>query len=160
MLEIKPVSYSEILDDARGQELIRAYAASCIVPDAEPQRQLYEAMEKAGIIHAFGAYVRSDGLTAPLLVGFASVICSTMPHDGHLVATLGEMFIDLPYRSTDAEDLLLSAVEKVAVYTGCRCIICLARTDSKYSKRLSQREGFNQTHSQYTKWLNGYGGKA
>ena len=149
---ILPVSFRDILDAPNAAFLIHAYSASCIVPDAEPQRPLYEAMERAGILHGFAAYANGS------LIGFASVICSIMPHDGHLVGTMGEMFIDLPYRGTDAEDLLLSALEQTAADAGCRCFVCLARIDSKYSKRLAQREGFHPTQTQFTKWLNGYGG--
>jgi hypothetical protein len=154
-ITILPVSVAAIFDAPNAADLIHAYAAACIVPDAEPQRPTYDAMERAGIIHAFGAYTDFEG--SPLLVGFASVICSIMPHDGHLVATLGEMFIDKPYRHTDAEDLLLSAVERCASDSGARCFICQARIGSKYDKRLSQRAGFDPIFTQYTKWLNGYG---
>lgn len=153
-ITILPVSVATIFDAPNVAELIHAYAAACIVSDAEPQRPLYDAMERAGIIHGFGAYVETND--SPLLVGFASVICSIMPHDGHLVAALGELFVALPYRHTQAEDLLLSAVEQCATDSGARCFICQARLGSKYDKRLSQRAGFNQTHTQYTKWLNGY----
>jgi GNAT superfamily N-acetyltransferase len=148
---IQPVSYHAILAEPNAPSLIQAYAASCIVSDAAPQWPLYERMEQAGILHCFAAY------SGNLLIGFASVICSIMPHDGHLVATLGEMFIDALYRQTDAENLLLSALEQQAITTGCRCFICSARKESRYSKRLEQREGFQPTHTQFTKWLNGYG---
>jgi GNAT superfamily N-acetyltransferase len=155
---ILSVPVAAIFDAPNAADLIQAYAAACIAPGAEPQRQLYDAMEKAGVIHAFGAYVDLAG--SPRLVGFASVICSVMPHDGHLVASLGEMFIDLPYRGTNAEGLLLSAVEQRAADVGCRCFICQARIGSGYDKRLSLRAGFSPTFTQYIKWLNGYGGRA
>ena len=163
---ILPVSISAIFDAPNAAHLIRAYAKACIVPDAAPQRYLYEAMDRAGIFHCFAAYV-DEAVGEPdtpesaphlRLVGFASVICSIMPHDGHLVATLGEMFVDPPYRSLGADGLLMSAMEEKAEALGARCFVCLARTGSAYDKVLSRRTGFTQTHSQYTKWLNGYKG--
>jgi GNAT superfamily N-acetyltransferase len=157
---ILPIRFTAILDAPNAAHLIRSYAAACIVPDAEPQRPLYDAMEKAGIIHCFGAY-SLVGDAGPVLIGFSSVICSIMPHDGHLVASLESLFVDPPHRSTGASDMLLSAAEKFAADAGCRCFVCQARTGSAYDTVLSRRTGFSQTHSQYTKWLNGYvGGKA
>lgn len=153
---ILPVSVATIFDAPNAADLIHAYAAACIVPDAEPQRPIYDTLEKAGVLHGFGAYVDLDD--SRLLIGFASVLCSIMMHDGHLVATLGELFVDLPYRHTNAEDLLLSAVEQFASDAGSRCFVCQSRIGSKYDKRLSQRAGFNPTHTQYVKWLNGYKG--
>ena len=161
---VLPVSVAAIFDAPNSADLFRAYAASCIVPDAEPQYAIYEAMDKAGIFHCFAAYTYTDfdkfiigKDPSTRLIGFGSVICSIMPHDGHLVATLGELFVDPPYRSTGAADLLMTALEQKADDLGARCFVCLARTGSAYDKVLSRRTGFKQTHSQYTKWLNGYG---
>jgi hypothetical protein len=153
-VSIRLVTVDEIIADPHSADLFKAYAAACIVPDAEPQWPLYVAMERAGILRCFAAYVGSPA--EPVLIGFASVICSTMPHDGHLVATLGELFVDLPYRRTEAEDLLLAAVEQSAADSGARCFICQARIGSKYDSRLARRVGFVPTQTQYTKWLNGY----
>lgn len=158
---IVPVPYNAILDDPNSSDLFRAYAEACIVPDAEPQRAMYSAMDQAGIIQCFGAYVDStptDPAVSPLLIGFGSVICSIVPHDGHLVATLESLFVDPAYRSTGAFEMLMRVIEKFAVDRGCRCFVCQARTGSAYDKILSRRVGYSQTHSQYTRWLNGYSG--
>ena len=162
---IVPVSFTAILDAPNAADLIHAYASECIVPDAEPQRPLYEAMEKAGAIHCFGAYAYKDSFEMStvngcpsLLIGFCSVLCGIMPHDGHLVATISEMFVDPSYRSTGAADLLLGVAEQCATDAGCRCLISLARDGSPYDKMLGRRPGYNRTHAQHTKWLNGYSG--
>ena len=153
---VRPVRFADILDAPNAVDLIHAYAQACVVPDAEPQRLLYEAMERAGILYCFGAYTESEGTEA--LIGFGSVICSIVPHDGHLVASLESLFVGPEYRSTDAFDMLMEAIEQLAEDRGSRCFVCQARTGSAYDKVLSRRTGFSQTHSQYTKWLNGYGG--
>lgn len=156
---VRSVSFTTLFDAPNASDLFQAYARACIVPDAEPQRPLYEAMDRAGVLHCFGVYAStSTNGEVSTLVGFGAVICGIMPHDGHLVATISEMFVDPPYRSTGAADLLLCAIEQLASDRGCRCLISLARIDSAYDKMLEHRSGYQRTHAQHTKWLNGYEG--
>jgi len=149
---ILPVSYATILDDPAAPALLRAYAEECLVPDASPQRAMYEALEKLEVIQCFGAYLASA------LIGFISIIRTTVPHDGHLVASVESMFVDLPHRHTGAGLLLLTAAETFATDIGCRVLLCSARLDSPFDLVLSRRAGYERTHSQHTRWLNGYKG--
>jgi len=162
-LSIEPVHFSAIFNAPNAADLFRAYAKACIVADAEPQRSLYEAMDRAGVLHCFAAYMNTpnagpDRPNNPVLIGFSAVICGIMPHDGHLVATISEMFVDPPYRSTGAADRLLCAIEKLAEDRGCRCLVSSARQGSAYDIMLGRRPGYTRTHAQHTKWLNGYEG--
>ena len=150
---VLPVSYAAILDDPRASDLLRSYARECLVPDASPQRPLYAAMEKSGSIQCFAAY-----LNETLLVGFVSVICTVVLHDGHFIAAIESLFADPVYRSTGAGLMLIAAAERFATDRGCRCLLSSARIGSALDMILTQRDGYNVTHRQHTRWLNGYKG--
>jgi GNAT superfamily N-acetyltransferase len=151
-----PVSYATILDAPNSPTLLRAYAEECLVPDAEPQRLIYEAMEKTGVIQCFAAYF--DQEEYHLLIGFVSILRSIVPHDGHLIAAVESLFVDPAYRSTGAGLMLMAAAEQFATESGCRCLLASARLGSPLDLILSRRAGYERTHSQHTRWLNGYKG--
>jgi GNAT superfamily N-acetyltransferase len=147
MLEIKPVSYSEILDAPNSAELLDTYAKDCVMPDYNPQRQIYAAMEKAGAFHCFGAYVFGS------LIGFISVITGVMPHNGKKMATIESLFVLPAYRTNGAEGALMSSVEGLASASGCVAFIYTARIGSSLEKILSRRRGCKATHTNFTRWL-------
>jgi hypothetical protein len=149
---ILPVSYAAILDDPAAPALLQSYAEECLVPDASPQRQLYETMERVGAIQCFGAYLDGN------LSGFISVFRTIVPHDGHLIACIESFFVSAPARPTGAALLLLAAAEHHATLSGCRCLLASARLDSALDLLLTRRPGYARTHSQHTLWLNGYKG--
>ena len=141
------VPFSVITDAPNAANLIRAYAAECLVPDAEPQPAIYEVMEKAGVLKCFAAYLDDH------LIGFCSVLSAIVPHDGHLVATTESLFVDPAYRHTSAFEDLFSTAEDYATQAGCRVLTCGARIGSRLDKVLARRAGFAATHTQHTKWL-------
>lgn len=146
---IQPVSVAAIFDAPNSSDLFQANAAECLVPGAQPQRAIYDAMERAGVIMCFAAYSGS------ILIGFISVICTVMPHLGKRVATIESVFVDSEYRSTGAGNLLLDAAEQYAVNAGCIAITEATLVGSGMEKILSRRVGYRQTHSMHTKWLAG-----
>lgn len=153
-IDVIPVSFGTIFFDSNAAPLIRAYAAECLVPDAEPQPAIYEAMEKAGVLKCFAAYlVPVDSSDRLRLIGFCSVLTVVVPHDGHLVATTESLFVDPAYRHTSAFQLLFAAAEHYATGIGCRVLTCGARIGSQLDKVLERRAGFMPTHTQHTKWL-------
>ena len=144
---ILPVSFRDILDAPNSADLIQAYATECLVPDAQPQRAAYEAMEKAGALQCFAAYVNGR------LIGFCSVLSAVMPHTGFRLATVESVFVDPAYRSLGADADLLDAAEQYAIDSDCRQITGLARVGSAFDKVLSRRPGYTPTHTQHTRWL-------
>ena len=153
---VLPVSFRAILSAPNAATLLTTYAKHCLVPDPEPQPQLYEAMERAGIFQAFAAYF-NDGVDE-ILIGFVGVIRSIVPHDGHLIAATESLFVDPDYRSTGAFFMLIAAAESFATDSGCRCLLASARVGSALDLILSRRGGYEKTHNQHTRWLNGYKG--
>ncbi len=142
------VPFATILDDPSFPTLLRAYAEECSVPDAEPQRAIYAAMEQAKVLCCFTARAEPDNL----LIGFVSVLTTAMPHGGRL-ATVESLFVDPSYRSTGAANLLLDAAERHAQESNCSSLACLARVGSAFEKVLSRRAGYTLTHSQHTRRL-------
>ena len=146
-VSILPVPYATIMDDPAFPVLLEAYTAECLVPDAEPQRAIYEGMERASAIKCFGAYADD------LLIGFASLLTAVMPHDGHKVATIESLFVAADYRDTGAGNLLLAAARTAALDAECRLIHYNARIGSRLDRVLSRRSGCSLTHNVYTEWL-------
>lgn len=148
---VLPVSVATIFDAPNATGLIRAYAEECLIPDAEPQRATYEAMERVGALKCFVAYADLGG--SSLLVGFVSIICAVMPHCGKRLATVESLFVEPAYRDTGAGVDLISAAEQCAADFGCLAITAAARVDSAFDKILSRRAGYAPTHTQHTRWL-------
>lgn len=147
MAEIRACKVAEIFEAANASSLIAAYADECCIPDAVPQREMYLAMEKVGLLACFGAYVDSE------LVGFVSVITSVMPHHGKLVATVESLYGAPQYRDSGAGTALMAEAERHAKVAGCLCLIYTARAGSRLETILACRSGCERTHEMYTKWL-------
>ena len=148
-VHVAPVSFVDILDAPNATGLLSAYAEECLVPGAKPQRAIYEAMEKAGALHCFGAY------SGDILVGFCSILVAVMPHTGQPLASIESLFVDPPCRDTGAGLMLLDAAEQWAQDFGCDKLVATARVGSTFDKVLSRREGYTLTHSQHTRKLGG-----
>jgi hypothetical protein len=148
-LDIRPVSFSAIMDDPAFPGLFEAYRTECLVPDAQPQRAIYEAMEKAGALKCFAAYT-GHGAT---LIGFVSVVMTVMPHLGKRLATIESIFVGPDYRTLGADDDLLTAAEQHTMDSGCLALTALPRVGSAFDKVLSHRSGYTLTHSQHTRWF-------
>ena len=145
---ILPVSVATIFDAPNATALFRANAEECLVPEADPQRAFYLAMEQAGVLKCFASYA------GVRLVGFSAILCTDMPdHPGKSLATIKNVFVDPAYRGTGAGDLLLDAAEQYATEAGCMAFTASARVDSAFDKVLSRRAGYTLTHSQHTRWL-------
>jgi GNAT superfamily N-acetyltransferase len=145
---ILPVSVAAIFDAPNSADLFRANAEECLVPDADPQRAIYEAMEQTGVIRCFAACLNDS------LIGFAALLLTPMPdHPGKCLATIKNIFVDPAYRSTGAGDLLLDAADRFTEDYGCIGITGVAIIGSRLEKVLSRRAGYRQTHSVFTRRL-------
>ena len=142
---VRPVSFSAILDAPNSGALLHAYAEECLVSDAAPQRTIYEAMERAGVLKCFAAYADDN-----TLIGFVSILTATMPHTGRLQSTGESVFVDPVYRGTGAGNLLIDAAEQFADSIHA-FLSWLPRIDSAFDKVLSHRSGYSLTHSQHTR---------
>ena len=140
------VSLADILDAPNAVGLIQAYAEECLVPGAKPQRDTYAAMEKAGALKCFGAYVGDS------LIGFCSILIARMPHTGSLQAAGESIFVESLHRGTGAGNLLIDAAERYADSIHA-LLSWLPRSGSQLDTVLSHRPGYALTHSQHTRRL-------
>jgi GNAT superfamily N-acetyltransferase len=114
--------------DVREQtELLAEYVAECSMPalgQVQPQWEMYERMQAAGMLRMFGVLV--DGL----MVGFASVLVSVLPHYGVKAPTVESLFVAAEHRGSGAPARLMTAVEGHAresipcALRSCSCCNC------------------------------------
>lgn len=142
---IRPVSYTEILDAPNAGDLLKLYAKECLVDDPTPQREMYEQMTNAGMLHFFGAYA------AGKLIGFASVIIGPMPNHGKRIASLIHLFVMPSHRVSGAGSDLLTAAETLADAEGVT-MVYTARVGSELDQMLLQRRDVDFTHCMFTRW--------
>ena len=141
---IQRVHYKEIL---KNKEILAEYAKDCLVDGYEPQEQIYENLDKAGLLYCFGAYIEGE------LLGFVSIIVGVMPHNGKKMATVESIFVRPRYRQYGAGLQLIIEAGDEAKELGCELIVYSARIGSALDKVLEHRDSFTKTHVQYTEWL-------
>jgi hypothetical protein len=144
---IRRVSFLEILGAPNAQQLIDGYAAECSIPGADPQVQMYSAMEQSRALQCFGAYIGAE------LVGFISVLNAPTPHRGKRVGSIESLFASPAHRNTGAGNCLLTAAEQYAHEISCEALLYTARVGSRLEKILSRRAGCKATHTVFTSWL-------
>ena len=151
MLEIKPVSYSEILDDPNSAELLAEYSEECSIPEigkGVPCRELYELMEKSGVFQAFGVY-DEDGE----LMGFAAVNVFPLAHYGKTIAATESIFVPYSRRGNGAGTKLKAFVKQYAKNRGCVAFQYVAPFGSRFERLLASDKGCRRTGSVFTESL-------
>jgi GNAT superfamily N-acetyltransferase len=135
----------DILDEPNAKQLFAQYAEDCMRPGSQPQVEIYQRMERAGILGCFGAYEGEK------LIGFATVVASVMPHDGKRIASLESLFVKRAFRDDGVATMLLSFVRHHAIAEGCAALLYTARVGSELEEML--RGACERTHSVFTEWL-------
>ena len=93
--EIRSATVADVMDSPRFEQMIAEYAVECANPGMgvpKPNREQYEAMAKAGMLHALGVYKGNE------LVGFMSYLLTPMAHFSRCAATTESLFLDPKYR--------------------------------------------------------------
>lgn len=145
---IRPIRYTEILE---ATDLLTEYAAECSIPEIGetcPQPEIYDALEKAGIVQMFGAFGGEK------LVGFGSMLTTVLPHYGKKVATVESLFLAKNYRAGGLGLALMDAMEQAASASGCAAILYSAPTGGKLETLLSMRREYRQTNTVFCRKLN------
>lgn len=129
MIDIRRVSFVDILDAPNAADLLAEYEAECAVPEIgpiKPNREIYAMLEKHGLMQCFGAF---DGEE---LIGFINVIPDIIPHYGTKVAKIESNFVLKSKRNTGGTGTKLKAAAKsYGRETGCAGMYSLARVGSK-----------------------------
>lgn len=143
---IKPVSYSTILDDPNWPVLLSEYAAECSLPELgepNPQRDLYELLEKSGGFQAFGVYDRET------LIGFACVLIYVLPHYGTKIAASESLFIRQGYPSPLTGLNLMAYIEDYAKQNGCLDFLYSAPIGNRFDRLLKAIDRTRHTNNTY-----------
>jgi GNAT superfamily N-acetyltransferase len=147
---IKRVRCADWLLAEDAQPLIAEYAKECSIPaigPISPQPYMYAAMESAGVMQSFAAYLGgSGGHSAPGLVGFANVLTPVLPHYGLKVATVETLFVNQQGRKSGAGRELMLALERYAHEQGCVGILYSAPAGGQLERVLSAKK-YQRTNS-------------
>jgi len=133
MITVVAISCADVREQA---ELLAEYVAECSMPalgQAQPQWEMYERMQAAGILRMFGVYVDDS------MVGFASVLVSVLPHYGVRAATVESLFVAAEHRGTSAAARLMKAVEGHAREQECKVVFYGAPAGGKMEGLLGKR---------------------
>ena len=147
MNEIRRIGYAEILSQPR---LLDNYSAECSIPEIgipNPQADMYAKMEESGMMKCFGAFSND------VLIGFASILFSVLPHYGKKVAIVESLFVAQLCRESGAGKELMKAIESEAKGEGCVVMLYSATTDSQLEKVLSIRKDCRRTNAVFTRVL-------
>lgn len=126
LMPVAEISWGDILEN--GAELIKEYAEECADPrlgEINPAWSSYCALEQAGMLQCLGVYVGER------LVGFATVLTSTVPHYGTQMAVVESLFVSFAYRSAGLGTELIRAVEAYARDSGSVGVLYSVRPGSR-----------------------------
>jgi len=154
VIRVLPIRYSDIL----ASPLIAEYAAECGIPaigKPDPQPAMYEQMESCGLMQCFtvqrvfedGAWVRN------LMIGFATVLVSILPHYGKKVATVESLFVTARERKGMPGGYLLKMIETHAMKSGAEAILYSAPVGGDFEAFLNGRKEYAHTNSVFCRRL-------
>lgn len=141
MVEIRGVSFGEILD---AEKLLEEYAAECALPELapiHPSRATYAAMEKTGSFRCFGVF------ESGVMVGFATVLTYVVPHYEKKIATVESLFLAVAHRSGGPGNRLMRVVERYATEQGCKAVLYSAPAGSQFERLLRIRKRYRHSNT-------------
>jgi len=154
MVEIRTLTVAEFAARPELPALLAEYRAESAVPEYAgndtPQWGTYDALEAAGLLTLFCAFVGAE------LIGFASLLVSRLPHFGTLVASTESYFVASRSRGTGAGLALLRAVEKHARESGATGLLVSSPAGSRLEQVL-ERTDMRRSHAVFFKPLTGQG---
>lgn len=143
IVEIRRISYAEILDSPRAPALLMEYSAECSIPDIgtiDPQRETYAKMEATGLMDSFGVFESGE------LVGFATILIFVLPHYGRRIANVESLFLQSRSRGA-ISGKLMSHIEAFAKERQCAGVLYNARAGSRLERFLSAIPKYKRTNS-------------
>lgn len=142
-LELREVPVMEIVNDPQFPSIVHAYWDECAnrsMGGPQPDRELYQRMQDAGMIKAAAIY--ADGV----LVGGVSVLVTQYAHFSKLGASVESLYLLPEYRKKGGGMMLIKAAQKLARDAGAPGLYVSAPADSRL-ERLAQLKGWRHTNS-------------
>ena len=148
-VEIAKVRFEDLNSDPAWHDLVREYIGESsyeMLPEPGPNVELYQAIEDAGVLSCFGAYV--DGK----LIGYQMAMTSVIPHYHDLIMSNESLFVSKDYRSTGAGMALIRAMMAHGKDRGAKAFLATAPLTNGLSKVL-EKMGFEPTNTVLCKKL-------
>lgn len=148
-MEVRQVDYGTLQAAENFGALVLEYAKESSIegmPAANPQHEMYRAMERTGMFHVFAAF---DGEE---VIGFLTMLTTILPHYGIKGATVESFFVASSHRGTGAGIKLIRHAERFAKEAGCECMMLSAPTGSRLSE-VAPRVGYRHTNEIYYRGL-------
>lgn len=149
-MQIKPVSFADIFAAPTFESLIAEYADECSIKQIgpiNPQPAIYDALEQRGAMQCFGAFYEG------VLVGFATVLVTVLPHYGRKVATLESLFVERQSRSYGAGEELMQTIEAYAKVMGCEGVLYSAPAHGRLEEILNYKKSYTHTNTVFYRSL-------
>lgn len=146
-LTIRLMTMAEFEAAAGLDALLAEYASEAAIHEIgppNPQYPMYRAMEAAGMLKPFGAFV--DGQ----LVGFIFVMTTQLPHFGKLVSAVESYFVASAHRHTGAGNQLRGCAEMTALSNASVGILMSVPVDGRLGIVLP-RYGYRETNTTFYK---------
>lgn len=146
---VRKVHSSELIGNPQFDLLVSQYDDECSMKEMPPinwHKDMYVAMETAGVLHSFAAYDEEK------IIGFAVVLATVVPHYSALVATMESIFVGAEHRSTGAGLKLIRMVEGFAKEIGAVGLFLSAPHGSDLAK-VTPRIGYTKTNEIFFKGL-------
>jgi GNAT superfamily N-acetyltransferase len=140
---IRQAKYREILTSPNAHALLEAYAKECSIPElggVAPDEQMYELMEQSPNFTCMGVFEGG-------LIGFATVLCYTVPHYSKRLATVESLFVHPDHRAGGAGIFLMRRIEEYAKGQDCVAVMYSAPANSQFEKVLSLSKDYMRTNS-------------
>lgn len=129
-LDIKEINVREILFADNSDYLFDKYAKESknngIVHNVKPDVDKYIMLEDAGALKCVGVFNNKK-----TLVGFLTMIISTMYHYSELCSTIESQFVLKDYRKYGTGKKMISLAENIAKNNGVRMMFMSAPKDSR-----------------------------
>lgn len=141
---IKQIKTREVFASPQALDLIWEYANECSIPGIakiNPQAEMYEALEATGSLTCFGAF---DG---EILVGFATILVTILPHYGVQTAIMESLFIAQDSRNKGLGTKLLQAVREYAVNHRCVGVLYSTPAGGQLEKVLAATKSCVRTNA-------------
>lgn len=147
---LSQISISEFFDDPSAEALLAEYADECALaglPPPVPHRDIYLALERAGVVSMFGA--RVDGV----LVGFIVLLTSMNPHYSVVLGAVESFFVAAAHRKSGAGVKLLREARRAAKDRGAVGLLVSAPFGGKLAAVLKRSKRFDLTNEVFCEVL-------
>lgn len=147
MYSYEPVPCCKILSNTTLLNEYEEEGKSSLLPKILPDWSMYQALEDLGILTFMGAK-DSEGT----IVGFVSILVTSMPHYSKLSATVESLFVRKQYRKFGTAKRLLDEAMEVAKSKGAT-ILFMSAIKGGVLERFLPLRGLTPTHTTYIKVL-------